>query len=100
MYLLNRGEVEILIGSNVVCTLRDGSVFGEIALLGVSSKRTATVRAASFCDCRVIQRAAFMRLLQSFPGERLFYETEAQRRLKEIEDAKPKEPKAAPGVPR
>eukprot|EP00746_Dinoflagellata_sp_MGD_P165517 gnl/MRDRNA2_/MRDRNA2_94836_c0_seq1.p1 gnl/MRDRNA2_/MRDRNA2_94836_c0~~gnl/MRDRNA2_/MRDRNA2_94836_c0_seq1.p1 ORF type:complete len:542 (-),score=82.60 gnl/MRDRNA2_/MRDRNA2_94836_c0_seq1:153-1778(-) len=101
MYLLNRGEVEIIVGGNVVAKLRDGSVFGEIALLGVSSRRTATVRAASFCDCRVIQRAVFMRLLQSFPNERIFYEKEARRRMEELQSqdskSKPKSKSAGNG---
>lgn len=99
MYLLNRGDVEIVVGGNVVATLSDGSVFGEIALLGVSSKRTATVRASSFCDCRVIQRAPFIRLLQSFPAERLFYETEARRRLQELQEGAKSRSKSPPRQP-
>lgn len=94
MYLLNRGEVEIVVGGNVVATLRDGSVFGEIALLGVSSKRTATVRALSFCDCRVIQRRIFLRLLEIFPQERLYYEMEARRRFEELQEQQNPKPKA------
>ena len=34
----------------------DGAVFGEINILGLSVKRTATVEATSLCDVRILHR--------------------------------------------
>ena len=31
MYILHRGDVEVIIGGSHVCKLSDGAVFGEIA---------------------------------------------------------------------
>lgn len=31
MYILHRGDVEVIIGGTRVCKLSDGAVFGEIA---------------------------------------------------------------------
>lgn len=47
-YLLDDGNVDIVIHGNTVATLGSGSYFGEIALLE-KCERTATVRAASSC---------------------------------------------------
>eukprot|EP00746_Dinoflagellata_sp_MGD_P141433 gnl/MRDRNA2_/MRDRNA2_74544_c0_seq2.p1 gnl/MRDRNA2_/MRDRNA2_74544_c0~~gnl/MRDRNA2_/MRDRNA2_74544_c0_seq2.p1 ORF type:complete len:429 (-),score=52.07 gnl/MRDRNA2_/MRDRNA2_74544_c0_seq2:867-2153(-) len=100
MYLINRGDVEIIVGGKTVTTLSNGSVFGEIALLGVSMRRTATVRAASFCDCRVIHRAALTRLLRLFPADRLWFEEEARRRLQELQGSQGSETKSkSPRLP-
>eukprot|EP00746_Dinoflagellata_sp_MGD_P152860 gnl/MRDRNA2_/MRDRNA2_83930_c0_seq1.p1 gnl/MRDRNA2_/MRDRNA2_83930_c0~~gnl/MRDRNA2_/MRDRNA2_83930_c0_seq1.p1 ORF type:complete len:350 (-),score=58.42 gnl/MRDRNA2_/MRDRNA2_83930_c0_seq1:31-1080(-) len=85
MYILSRGTVDIVLGDKTVCQLEDGSIFGEIALLGVSSKRSATVRAASFCDCRVLHRDGFLRLLKRYPEEHAYYNKQAKIRLEELQ---------------
>src|SRR5439155_7642487 len=64
MYLICRGEVEVLDGSGkVVATLRDGDCFGEIALI-LTEPRTATVRAKTVCDLFVLDKSDFSRILQ------------------------------------
>jgi CRP-like cAMP-binding protein len=64
MYLICRGEVEVLDDSgNVKAALRDGDCFGEVALL-LSEPRTATVRARTLCDLFVLARADFSRILR------------------------------------
>jgi CRP-like cAMP-binding protein len=45
-YIILQGRAETLVGDRVVCTLRSGSFFGELALLG-EGRRKATVRAQS-----------------------------------------------------
>lgn len=63
MYLIVRGEVEVLDAvSNVIRTLKDGDFFGELAIL-MSSPRTANVRARSACDLFVLEKTDFNRIL-------------------------------------
>jgi glucose-6-phosphate 1-dehydrogenase len=64
MYLIVRGEVEVLdeLG-NVIRTLKDGEIFGEIAIL-MSKPRTANVRAQTPCDFFVLEKADFNRILR------------------------------------
>jgi CRP-like cAMP-binding protein len=64
MYLICRGEVEVLDGAGrVKATLREGDCFGEVALL-LSEPRTATVRARTLCDLFVLDQADFRRILR------------------------------------
>jgi glucose-6-phosphate 1-dehydrogenase len=65
MYFLLRGEVEV-ISANGTTILRDGDVFGEIAVL-LSQARTATVRAKTICDLFVLDKADFARILRDNP---------------------------------
>ena len=59
MYLICRGEVEVVDDKGeVLATLREGDCFGEVALL-LSEPRTATVRAKTLCDLFVLGRAEF-----------------------------------------
>jgi glucose-6-phosphate 1-dehydrogenase len=64
MYLICRGEVEVLDGAGQVkAVLREGDCFGEIALL-LAEPRTATVRAKVLCDLFVLEKADFCRILR------------------------------------
>jgi glucose-6-phosphate 1-dehydrogenase len=64
MYLICRGEVEILdVTGHVQATLREGDYFGEISLL-LSEPRTATVRAGTLCNLFVLDKADFSRILR------------------------------------
>jgi len=89
MYVLRRGEVEIICGGVVVAKLGSGSIFGEILLLGVSDRRTATVQATEFSDCRVVQRTYLQRLLRLFPREKAFFEQVARQRMIELKAVAP-----------
>ena len=67
MYLISRGEVEVIDGSgNVVATLGEGNFFGEISLL-TSAPRNATVRAKSYCDFFALDKSDFIRVLRDRP---------------------------------
>lgn len=67
MYLICRGEVEVIDGSgNVVKVLKDGDVFGETALIK-SQPRTATIKAKTPCDFLVLGRNDFTRILREYP---------------------------------
>ena len=66
-YVIVRGQVEIIDDNgNVLGTLRDGNVFGEIALL-THAPRTATVRAKTSCDLMVLDKPSFDRILKDHP---------------------------------
>jgi glucose-6-phosphate 1-dehydrogenase len=66
-YVVVRGRVEILDDHGTVLgILKDGDVFGEIALL-THAPRTATVRAQTSCDLMVLDKASFDRILHDHP---------------------------------
>jgi glucose-6-phosphate 1-dehydrogenase len=67
MYVVVRGEVEVLDDSGAVLkTFRDGDVFGEIALL-MHTPRTASVRAKTGCDLVALDKTSFTRILRDHP---------------------------------
>src|SRR5262249_28486703 len=66
MFLICRGEAEVLDGDRVKAMLHDGDCFGEIALL-MSAPRTATVRARSQCDLFVLNKTDFNQILRDQP---------------------------------
>ena len=67
MYLICRGEIEVIDGTGrVVKTMRDGDFFGETALL-MSTPRTAGVRAKTQCNFFVLNKADFARILHDHP---------------------------------
>ena len=67
LYFLTRGTVEILGRDGVVmATYGEGSFFGEIALL-FPDRRTATVRALTYCDLFVLTKRDFDEILADHP---------------------------------
>lgn len=81
MLILLRGSVDIVVGGSLVGTARAPTWFGEMAMLGLSTKRTATVRARTFCEGWVLHCEDFDTALLEFPNERQYFETLAQDRL-------------------
>eukprot|EP00002_Diphylleia_rotans_P030169 TRINITY_DN6188_c0_g1_i2.p1 TRINITY_DN6188_c0_g1~~TRINITY_DN6188_c0_g1_i2.p1 ORF type:complete len:1264 (+),score=201.87 TRINITY_DN6188_c0_g1_i2:63-3854(+) len=69
MYFVKRGTLEVLSedGNVVFGTLKEDHYFGEIALL-FECKRTASIRASSYCDLLVLSKKDFDRVLQFYPG--------------------------------
>jgi len=67
MYLVARGEVEVLDSAGrAVKMLKAGEFFGEIAILH-STPRIATVRAKTSCDLFILDKADFQRILHDHP---------------------------------
>ena len=68
MYFISRGEVAVRNETETVtyATLSTGQFFGEIALL-LSSPRTATVRAKTYCDLYMLDKKTFDSILQNYP---------------------------------
>lgn len=72
MYLISRGQVDVIDRSGkIVRTLKDGDFFGEIGLL-MATQRTATVAARTQCDLFVLRKDDFSRILRD---HRQFAET-------------------------
>eukprot|EP00755_Sulcionema_specki_P028763 Sspe_Gene.90626::Locus_62151_Transcript_1_1_Confidence_1.000_Length_2060::g.90626::m.90626/K04950/CNGA3; cyclic nucleotide gated channel alpha 3 len=88
MYFINRGEVQVISDHRdpseriVYATLRDGSFFGEVALLFNDSRRTATVIASQFCDLFVLRKEDFDLIKESFPDQSRAIQRAAQKRYK------------------
>lgn len=61
--MLLDGEAAVTVGSKLMRTLAPGDWFGEIALLH-QVPRTATVIARQSCRLWVLERPAFLRLLE------------------------------------
>lgn len=51
---------------NKVKDMKPGSVFGELALLGVMPKRAATIQAEAFCTLWVVHQADMMSIIKEF----------------------------------
>ena len=67
MYLISKGEVEVLDDKGQPkAELHEGNFFGELSLLN-STPRTATVRARTSCDLYVLSREDFNNALKEYP---------------------------------
>lgn len=66
MYFLSSGEVEIIKDKQVIAQLGAGSPFGETALLK-DEKRTASVRAKTYCDLYRLSKENFDKLRVKYP---------------------------------
>src|SRR5262249_7575488 len=65
MYVISRGEVDVLnANGQLLNTLTTGDFFGELALLH-SKPRAATIRARTNCDLFVLDREDFNKALAS-----------------------------------
>ncbi len=85
MYFISRGIVEV-VGDDlktVVASLSDGSFFGEIALL-MSIPRTATLRAADYCDLYMLEKPTFDRILNKYPDFKTHIQKYAEERARAL----------------
>jgi NADH dehydrogenase len=68
-YSVVKGEAEIVKDGQVLATIREGEIFGEVALIE-NSARIATVRARTDVDVISVARSAFKHLVTHLPGVR------------------------------
>ena len=95
MFFISEGHVEIIItaedgSADVIKTLAAGDYVGEIALLKAGIRRTATVRALTFCDIYSLSRVDIDDVLAHFPRHKARWERVARHRLKELDARKRK----------
>ncbi len=67
MYVINEGEVEVVVNGQVVDTSGEGSIVGEMALID-SSPRSATVRAKTQAKLVPVDEKRFLYMVQQTPG--------------------------------
>ncbi|XP_063145359.1 potassium/sodium hyperpolarization-activated cyclic nucleotide-gated channel 2 [Candoia aspera] len=83
MYFIQHGVVSVLTKGNKEMKLLDGSYFGEICLL-TRGRRTASVRADTYCRLYSLSVDNFNEVLEEYPMMRRAFETVALDRLDRI----------------
>ncbi|KAM8921553.1 potassium/sodium hyperpolarization-activated cyclic nucleotide-gated channel 3 [Pelodytes ibericus] len=83
MYFIQHGVVSILTRDSKETRLSDGSYFGEICLL-TRGRRTASVRADTYCRLYSLSVDNFNEVLEEYPMMRRAFETVAMDRLHRI----------------
>ncbi|XP_061451448.1 potassium/sodium hyperpolarization-activated cyclic nucleotide-gated channel 4 [Rhineura floridana] len=83
MYFIQHGVVSVLTKGNKETKLADGSYFGEICLL-THGRRTASVRADTYCRLYSLSVDNFNEVLEEYPMMRRAFETVALDRLDRI----------------
>mmetsp|Transcript_35776 Transcript_35776/g.64904 ORF Transcript_35776/g.64904 Transcript_35776/m.64904 type:complete len:1421 (+) Transcript_35776:57-4319(+) len=74
MYILKGGQANISVNGQVVKQVFSGESFGELAILGFVTRRSASVWATRLCHCLEILRAAFVEALAEHPEEQERFE--------------------------
>uniref|UniRef100_W5KXP9 Hyperpolarization activated cyclic nucleotide gated potassium and sodium channel 2 n=1 Tax=Astyanax mexicanus TaxID=7994 RepID=W5KXP9_ASTMX len=80
MYFIQHGVVSVLTKGSIGMKLSDGSYFGEICLL-TRGRRTASVRADTYCRLYSLSVDNFNEVLEEYPMMRRAFETVAIDRL-------------------
>lgn len=86
MYFIQHGLLSVLARGARDTRLTDGSYFGEICLL-TRGRRTASVRADTYCRLYSLSVDHFNAVLEEFPMMRRAFETVAMDRLRRIGEA-------------
>ncbi|CAM9333530.1 unnamed protein product, partial [Ectocarpus fasciculatus] len=58
LFIIENGDVEVLVNGETVCHFRRGDVVGELSML-YDAPRSATIRCLSRCTCFVLSRTSF-----------------------------------------
>ena len=66
MYFIISGMLDVIRDDNSIFLLKEGDFFGEMALVA-NTKRTATVKARTFCNLYKLERNTFDIIISDFP---------------------------------
>ncbi|XP_035706955.1 cyclic nucleotide-gated cation channel beta-3 [Folsomia candida] len=88
MFIIQSGKIHVIggpTGTQILVTLGEGSVFGEIALLGIGgmNKRTADVRAAGFANLFVLHKDGLEDAIRDYPTSQEIIKKKAKKLMKE-----------------
>lgn len=87
MYGVKAGYVLAEVGDKVK-NMKLGCTFGELTMLGLVRKRTATVRTRTFCFVLEIPRFTFLRAMTTYPHERHHFEELAMKQVQKSESVR------------
>jgi len=86
MFFISKGTVAVLSADEKItyATLKAGQFFGEISLL-LSMPRTATIKAAGFCDLYRLEKDQFDVVVEQYPEFKRSIRVLAEKRREEVQ---------------
>eukprot|EP00438_Fugacium_kawagutii_P029978 Skav217705 [mRNA] locus=scaffold2294:123690:127711:- [translate_table: standard] len=88
MYILSRGDADLLKGGEVVDRVMDGAVFGDYSSISKNSAlvtRPWTVRATSLCDVKMLARDDVLQVLSHFRDDANRLEKRVELHIQELQ---------------
>jgi CRP-like cAMP-binding protein len=64
MYVIKRGQVQVIRGNSILAVLKDNAFFGEMALVS-DEPRNATIRAVTDLEVLTLDKQDFKRLMET-----------------------------------
>ena len=89
LFMINRGRVQVtLLGNDLqekpICQIYEGQVFGEMAMLSDSKRRTANIVTLTFCEFHTLEFTSFDQIANEFEAFTEALQRISEERLKEF----------------